>query len=273
MQLELFVVDAFTAKPFGGNPAAVCPLARWLPERTMQAIAAQNNLSETAFLVRRGARGGRGAPEARYGLRWFTPACEVPLCGHATLASAHVLFEHLGLRTRRVSFDTLSGELAVVRRGRALELELPARPPERVKLDPRFTRVLGRAPREAWQGIYPLFVYAKESDVRELEPDLAALGALGGHLGGGVAIVTAPGTGRVDFVSRFFAPGKGVPEDPVTGSAHATLVPYWAKRLGRTRLVARQVSRRVGELDCELAADRVLLVGRARTYLVGRITI
>lgn len=260
MQLDLFVVDAFTSKPFGGNPAAVCPLNRWLPARTMQAIAAQNNLSETAFFVRRGER---------YGLRWFTPACEVPLCGHATLASAHVLFEHLGARARRLAFDTRSGELTAVRRGRALELELPARPPERVKLDPRFSRALGRAPREAWQGIYPLFVYAKDDDVRELEPDFAALG----ELGGGVAIVTAPGSGRVDFVSRFFAPKKGIPEDPVTGSAHATLVPYWAQRLGRTRLVARQVSRRVGELNCELASDRVLLVGRARTYLVGRITI
>lgn len=258
MRLPLYVVDAFTSRPFGGNPAAVCPLPRWIPERTMQAIANQNNLSETAFFVRRGPR---------YELRWFTPACEVAMCGHATLASGHVLFEQLGIRAPRVAFDTASGELTVARRGTALELELPARPPRRAKLDPRYARVLGRAPRETWLGLYPLFVYASEREVRALEPDLAALA----RLDGGVAIVTALGTGRVDFVSRFFAPGKGVPEDPVTGSAHTTLVPFWAEKLNKRKLRARQVSRRVGELNCELDGERVRLVGRARTYLVGAI--
>ncbi|MCE9593928.1 MAG: PhzF family phenazine biosynthesis protein [Planctomycetes bacterium] len=258
MRLPLFVVDAFAARPFAGNPAAVCPLRRWLPDRTLQAIAAENNLSETAFFVRRGAE---------YDLRWFTPVCEVVMCGHATLATGHVLFAHLGARAKHLRFNTKSGVLVVTKKGRGLALDLPVRAPRRRRLDASWARALGRAPREVWDGLFAMAVFARASDVGSLAPDFARVAQL--HDVG--VIVTAPGAGRVDFVSRFFAPRAGIDEDPVTGSAHATLVPYWAERLGRTKLVARQVSRRVGELECELAGERVILVGRAHTYLEGTI--
>lgn len=258
MRLPLYVVDAFAARTFAGNPAAVCPLRRWLPDRTLQAIAAENNLSETAFFVRRGAE---------YDLRWFTPTCEVVMCGHATLATGHVLFAHLGARTKTLRFHTKSGVLAVTKKGRGLALDLPLRAPRRKQLDASWARALGRAPSEVWEGLFAMAVFARASDVSSLTPDFARIAKL--HAVG--VIVTAPGTGKVDFVSRFFAPNAGIDEDPVTGSAHATLVPYWAERLRKKRLVARQVSRRVGELECELADDRVVLVGRAHTYLEGTI--
>jgi predicted PhzF superfamily epimerase YddE/YHI9 len=256
MRLPLFVVDAFAARPFAGNPAAVCPLRRWLPDRVLQAIAAENNLSETAFFVRRGAE---------YDLRWFTPTCEVAMCGHATLASGHVLFEHLGLRSTTLRFRTKSGVLVVKKHGRGLALDLPVCAPRRGKLGANWGRALGRAPRDVWDGMFALAVFARASDVTSLAPDIDRIAKL--HRFG--VIVTAPGAGKVDFVSRVFAPNAGIDEDPVTGAAHTTLVPYWAERLGKTKLAARQVSKRGGELECELVGDRVILVGRARTYLEG----
>lgn len=261
----IFQVDAFTSVLFRGNPAAVCPLAAWPAAGLMQAVAAENNLSETAFFSREGARDG-----ADYHLRWFTPELEIALCGHATLASAHVLFEHLGFEGDRVRFSTeRAGVLTAARAGdRRVTIDLPARGRERLDPGPaEVAEALGRGPSEVYRSGYNLMaVFENKRDVHELSPHadrLKALGALG-------VIVTAPGAGH-EFVSRYFAPSAGVFEDPVTGSAHCTLAPYWAERLGRRELTAHQVSARGGELRCEIEDDRVRLTGGAVTYLEGSI--
>jgi len=260
MRLPLYQVDAFTGRVFGGNPAAVCPLERWLEDSTMQSIAAENNLSETAFLV----RAGDG-----YDIRWFTPVQEVDLCGHATLASGFVVFHYLDPMAPAVVFRSKSGPLAVTRAGERLCLDFPARPPIPCPRAPEIEVALGRAPRAVLRAPRDyLAVFESEGDVRTLAPSMervAALDALG-------VIATAPGR-DVDFVSRFFAPRAGVPEDPVTGSAHCTLVPYWSSRLGRKKLRALQISRRGGELWCEDRGERVLICGRAVRYLEGAIEV
>jgi PhzF family phenazine biosynthesis protein len=261
MKLPLYQVDAFTDHLFGGNPAAVCPLERWLPDAQMQAIAAENNLAETAFFVPEG--------EA-YALRWFTPAVEVDLCGHATLASAHVIFERLAPARQEVSFQTLkAGTLTVRREGGRLAMALPARPPAPAAAPPGLAAALGRAPREIMAARDHLCVFERAEDVSDLAPDFSALHKVDCW---GV-IATAPGSDGIDFVSRFFAPRQGVAEDPATGSSHCTLVPYWAARLGKSRLEARQLSRRVGVFSCVLGGDRVTLIGGAVIYLEGEITI
>jgi len=257
MRIPLYQVDAFTSRLFGGNPAAVCPLEAWLEDRTLQSIAAENNVSETAFFV-----GGNG----RYDLRWFTPAVEVDLCGHATLASAFVIFTRLEPSLEAVSFRSKGGELRVTRGGDLLTLDFPARAPSRCEAPEAVARALRTPPREVWAARDYMAVYASEDDVRALEPDMDRVAALDRF----AVIVTAPGRSS-DFVSRFFAPSQGVPEDPVTGSAHCTLVPYWAKRLGKPRLHALQVSRRGGELFCEDRGDRVAIGGRAVQFLEGTI--
>lgn len=261
MKIPLYQVDAFTSMLFGGNPAAVCLLEQWLEDQLLQDIAAENNLSETAFLVRN---------DCGFDLRWFTPVTEVALCGHATLASAQVLFtrrrwpeETIRFRTRR------SGELLVRRRDDLLEMDFPALPSQ--PLTP--PTVLGKAiPAQALAVLGSaedlLVELADERCVRELRPDLAALAKIDCR---GV-IVTARGE-NCDFVSRFFAPRFGIPEDPVTGSAHCVLVPYWAKKLGKKMLTARQVSPRGGELWCEERGERVGIAGRAVVYLEGTITV
>jgi PhzF family phenazine biosynthesis protein len=259
MIVPLYQVDAFTSRLFAGNPAAVCPLESWLEDGVMQSIALENNLSETAFFVRHGEV---------YNLRWFTPACEVGLCGHATLASAFVIFEYLDPEAKLLRFQTRSGELRVRRNGELLTMDFPARPAKPCAPSPALAAALGKPPRELSAARDYLAVYESESDVRALKPDMRALAALDRF----AVIVTAPGK-DADFVSRFFAPAHGVDEDPVTGSAHCTLVPYWANRLGRTKLHARQVSARGGELWCELAGDRVFLSGRAVRYLEGTISV
>lgn len=259
MTIPVFQVDAFASRPFTGNPAAVCPLEAWLPDEQMQAIAMENNLAETAFFVPHGDR---------YHLRWFTPKVEVDLCGHATLASAAVLFERLGYAGDRVAFDTKSGELIVERQDGLLRLDFPARPPGPVPVHPRLIDALGTQPETVLGARDYLVVYRNEDDVRSLQPDLNLLAAVDRF----AVIVTAPGQ-DVDFVSRFFAPAKGVPEDPVTGSAHCTLIPYWARRLNKTKLTARQVSERGGELWCEDRGERVFIAGRAFFFLEGRITL
>jgi len=265
-KIPIFVVDAFAEQLFGGNPAAVCPLEEWLPDATLQAIAAENNLSETAFFV---PAGGQGAD---FLLRWFTPTVEVPLCGHATLASGHVLLNTLGLGRNRVVFGTQSGLLAVERDGEDLCIDLPAAPPRALKdVPPDLSAGLGLKP-EAWLATADHYfaVYAGAEAVAKLAPDMAVLGRLDGKC----VVVTAPGADYgVDFVSRYFAPAYGIPEDPVTGSAHCLLVPYWAKRLGKTRLDALQISARRGRLRTELAGDRVRLSGRVVPYLRGEIAI
>jgi predicted PhzF superfamily epimerase YddE/YHI9 len=259
MELRLYQVDAFTREVFGGNPAAVVPLEGWLDERRMQAIAAENNLSETAFFVRTGAR-------AR--IRWFTPTQEVDLCGHATLAAAWVLFERLDPGAREVVFDSASGPLPVRREGMCVVLDFPSRPGAPAPADAELVRGLGATPREVRRARDTLAVFEHEAEVRALRPDFAALAAVD-SLG---VIATAPGS-DADFVSRFFAPRAGVPEDPVTGSSHCTLVPYWAERLGRPKLHARQVSARGGELWCALEGDRVSIAGEAALYLEGGIRV
>jgi PhzF family phenazine biosynthesis protein len=255
MELPLYQVDAFASEPFRGNPAAVMPLDAWLPDATLQAIAAENNLSETAFLVRNG-------PD--YDLRWFTPELEIDLCGHATLASGFVVLAELEPLRESVTFHTRSGPLAVTRDGPRLAMDFPARPPEPCATPEGLARGLGRAPERTLRSRDLLAVFATEEDVLALRPDMALLAALDA-LG---VIVTAPGRGA-DFVSRFFAPRAGVPEDPVTGSAHCTLVPYWSERLGKKRLHAFQVSRRGGELFCENRGERVGIAGHAVLVLEG----
>lgn len=264
MQLNLFQVDAFAEQVFAGNPAAVCPLEAWLPEALMQSIAAENNLSETAFFVPEGEEGGN------YGLRWFTPQKEIDLCGHATLASAHVLFEHLGFAGQRLDFSTRSGVLTVSRADNVLALDFPAKTVEPCAAPAALIEGLGAVPCEVHGGRDYLAVFASEEAVRALTPDPRRLAELDRH---GV-IVTAPGgDGEVDFVSRFFAPKFGVDEDPVTGSAHCSLTPFWAARLGKATLEARQVSRRGGRLQCTLSGERVILRGRAVTYMTATISV
>ena len=259
-KLRLYHVDAFTAAVFAGNPAAVIPLEGWLPDETLQAIAAENNLAETAFIV-----GGGG----RYEIRWMTPTTEVDLCGHATLASGWVVFNVLEPGGSAVTFDSKSGPLSVARDGPLLALDFPARPPEPANAAlAALSAALGRPPREVWASRDYMAVYDQEDDVRTLRPDLGRVAALDRF---GV-IVSAPGREH-DFVSRFFAPAQGVPEDPVTGSAHCTLIPYWSRRLGKTRLRAFQASHRGGELVCEDGGDRVRIAGRAARYLEGTIEV
>lgn len=263
MEIPIYQVDAFSSAAFGGNPAAICPLEEWLPDETLQAIAAENNLSETAYFVRTGER---------FALRWFTPGCEVDLCGHATLASAYVLFHELGAAWGAAGdtlrFDTKSGELVVRRDGERLAMDFPSRPPGRVDVDPGLVGAMGGEPIEILAARDYLLVYRSASEVRALAPNMEALARIDRF----AFIATAPGE-DCDFVSRFFAPAKGVPEDPVTGSAHCTLIPYWAARLGKTSLKARQISKRGGELFCRLDGDRVEMAGSAALFLRGRIII
>jgi PhzF family phenazine biosynthesis protein len=262
MRVPLYHVDAFvTEKPFSGNPAAVCPLETWLPDDVMQGIAAENNLSETAFFV----------PEAEgFRLRWFTPSVEVDLCGHATLASAFVIFTVLQPALSRVVFRTMqAGDLAVTRDGELLALDFPARPPQPCAAPPGLPAALGRAPRAVLAARDYLAVFDSAEEVASLAPDFAALARLDRF----AVIVTAPGSDDADFVSRFFAVSQGVAEDPVTGSSHCTLIPYWAERLGKTRLIARQLSRRGGRLECGLDGQRVTIAGRVAPFLTGTITI
>lgn len=264
MEIPYWQVDAFAARPFAGNPAGVCLLEAFPPDRLMAEIAAENRLSETAFLVRLG-----GGEEADLHLRWFTPSGdEVELCGHATLASAHVVLEEIGAPMDRVRFRTRSGVLTVSREGRRLEMDFPGRPAEPCDPPPELARGLGVEPVAAAASMDYLAELEDEDAVRGLDPDMGTLEQLDRR---GV-IATAPGE-DVDFVSRFFAPKLGVPEDPVTGSAHCTLTPYWSDRLGRDRMRARQVSRRGGEVWCVARGDRVTLGGTAARYLEGVISV
>lgn len=274
MKLPLYWIDAFADRPFAGNPAGVVPLAAWPDAALMQRMAFEHGLAETAFFVRTGA--------AQFALRWFTPAVEVDLCGHATLAAAHVLFHELGQPGDAITFDTRSGALVVTRKPDGkLELDFPALPVTAAD-DATFARdsaaALGGA-EIVWLGRSKFDALAELRDaaaVRALRPDLARVAALGGR----GLIVTAPGD-DCDFVSRFFAPQSGIAEDPVTGSAHCALAPFWAAKLGRPSLFARQVSTRGGELWCEVApstgsgraGDRVKIAGRSRLYLRGEITV
>ena len=261
MKLSIYQVDAFTAHLFGGNPAAIVPLTTWLPAPEMQKIAAENNLAETAFFIPQGEN---------FELRWFTPELEIDLCGHATLATAHIIFTELGYTKDQIHFHTLkAGTLIVTKSGDVYTLDFPSRPamdsdaPEGL-----LSAMGGKTPLQILHSRDYMLVYESEADVLALKPDFAALAKL--PIMG--VIVTAPGNNS-DFVSRFFIPAAGINEDPVTGSAHCNLIPYWAKKLSKNELHAYQVSERRGELWCALKGDRVLMAGKAVTYLKGEIYI
>jgi PhzF family phenazine biosynthesis protein len=260
MKIPIYQVDAFTDKIFGGNPAAVCPLEKWIPAAAMQAIAMENNLSETAFFVRKGSV---------FKIRWFTPAIEVDLCGHATLASAHVIFKHLGHAKPQITFLSKSGELKASLKKDLIYLDFPAYDPIPVGSPPAaLLKGLGKKPKEVLKGRDYLAVFKTEADILALQPDFAELNKLD-CLG---IIATAEGD-KSDFVSRFFAPRAGILEDPVTGSAHTLLIPFWAKCFHKKKLHAFQLSKRRGELFCELQGKRVLIGGHARTFLKGTIAV
>lgn len=261
MQIPIYQVDAFTSRLFAGNPAAVCPLQEWLPDDRLQAIALENNLSETAFFVANG--------DGHYKLRWFTPAVEVDLCGHATLATGFIVMTELAHGKREVRFQTRSGELVVARDGDRFSMDFPARrPSECDSVHPDLLGALGGNPERVLAARDYLVVYGTEAEVRALKPDMDRLSQVDRF----AVIVTAPGR-SVDFVSRFFAPSKGVPEDPVTGSSHCTLTPYWSERLGKKDLHALQVSARGGELWCSDRGDRVTISGNAVRFLTGTIEV
>ncbi|MCX5840958.1 MAG: PhzF family phenazine biosynthesis protein [Deltaproteobacteria bacterium] len=259
MRIKQYQVDAFTARAFEGNPAAVCPLESWLDDGLLQAIAEENNLSETAFFV----PSGKG-----FKLRWFTPVAEVDLCGHATLATAHILFETLGYDKKSITFETRSGDLVVARKGNLLEMNFPSLPPVPIAIPGALIAGLGQRPVAVFSAVDYLAVFECEETVRAIVPEHSLLRQL--DLRG--VIVTAPGS-AVDFVSRFFAPKLGIPEDPVTGSAHCTLTPYWAKRLDKNLLTAKQISKRGGYVTCEMKGDRVALSGSAVTFMQSEIVI
>jgi predicted PhzF superfamily epimerase YddE/YHI9 len=269
--MRQWTVDAFAAEPFRGNPACVLePLDAWPEASWMQALAAENNQAETAFLL-------KTADAARFGLRWFTPALEVPLCGHATLASGHVLFSELGLSAEEVTFDTQSGRLIVRRYGDLYEMDFPAQPPGRTEA-PGLAEALSDKPTVVWLASYLVAVMESEDAVKRLRPDLVALekvasGATQGR--GNVGVAALADKGRpYDVVSRFFAPGSGIPEDPATGSLHCILAPLFADKLGRARVRFLQAyPGRGGELDCEVEGDRVLLRGQAVTVLDGQLRV
>jgi PhzF family phenazine biosynthesis protein len=258
MNLTIYQVDAFTKEVFKGNPAAVCPLTEWLDESLMQRIALENNLAETAFFVKKGDV---------YEIRWFTPLAEIDLCGHATLGSAFVIFEILKAEENFIRFHShKSGALEVEKQGERLVLDFPSRPVSPVDAPDGLIEALGKAPKEVFKARDYFLVYESEQEILDIKPNFSKLLEVGAH----GYIVTAKGD-SADFVSRFFAPEVGVPEDPVTGSAHCNLIPFWAERLGKNELFARQVSARGGELFCELKGERVKIGGSAALYLKGEI--
>ncbi|WP_138431419.1 PhzF family phenazine biosynthesis protein [Fodinibius saliphilus] len=257
MRLDIYQVDAFAKELFEGNPAAVCPLEEWLPDEQMQQIAMENNLSETAFFVQ---------TDNGFHLRWFTPTTEVDLCGHATLATAHVIFEHLNYPENEIHFNSRSGELIVKKEQGRLKMNFPAAKVKEAQLPDFLEKAIGVSCQELYRDTDLLYVVESEQQVRDLNPDIRLLAKADVR---GV-IVTALGN-EVDFVSRFFAPNAGVDEDPVTGSAHTMLIPYWSEKLGKKELIARQISQRGGTVYCTYLGERVQLAGEACTFLEGKV--
>lgn len=253
--IPLYQLDAFTDRAFGGNPAAICPLDSWLPDDVMQAIAFENNLSETAFYVPEGDG---------FRLRWFTPKIEVDLCGHATLAAGALILEVLEPGRAAISFETKSGTLHVKRDGDMVVMDFPALPAKDVPMPDGLADALGRAPTRFLRAVKNMAVFESEADVRAMQPDFDYIK----NMEGMGLIVTAPGV-ESDCASRYFAPHAGIDEDPVTGSAHCTIVPYWSEVLGKDEIHARQVSERGGDLYCRLDGDRVVLGGKARLVIEG----
>lgn len=257
MKIPMYQVDAFTEEIFRGNPAAICILKEWLDEKLMQNIAMENNLSETAFCI---------VKEDLWELRWFTPEEEIDLCGHATLATAYVIFEILNYPGSTVKFTTKSGILTVEKQGDIITMEFPSREGTKVEITDQLIKGLGKEPKEAYESRDLMVVYENEQEIRELNPNMEELKLVDAF---GI-IVTAKGESS-DFVSRYFAPSCGVPEDPVTGSAHCTLIPYWSKVLGKKKMIAHQLSQRGGRLECEHVGDKVKISGKAKLFFKGEI--
>ncbi len=257
MKIPMYQVDAFTEEIFRGNPAAICILNEWLDEKLMQNIAMENNLSETAFCI---------VKEDLCELRWFTPEEEIDLCGHATLATAYVIFEILNYPGSTVKFTTKSGILTVEKQGDIMTMEFPSREGTKVEITDQLIKGLGKEPKEAYESRDLMVVYENEQEIRELNPNMEELKLVDAF---GI-IVTAKGESS-DFVSRYFAPSCGVPEDPVTGSAHCTLIPYWSKILGKNKMIAHQLSKRGGVLQCEHVGDKVKISGKAKLFFKGEI--
>jgi PhzF family phenazine biosynthesis protein len=255
MNYPIYQVDAFTDKIFGGNPAAVCPLEEWFADDVMQQLAAENNLSETAFFVKQGDG---------FHLRWFTPEYEIDLCGHATLATAFVIFNHLDYRSDTITFNTKSGELVVTRKGDLIELNFPSRVPVECEAPEALLKGINIAPSKVLKSRDYFLVYDNEDDVKKIVPDFTHWNQLNV-----VGVIVTSASKHVDFVSRFFVPNSVIGEDPVTGSAHCNLIPYWAKELGKNTLTAKQLSAREGQLQCELKGDRVTMAGKAVLYSKG----
>ncbi len=262
MQLPIYQVDAFTDKLFGGNPAAIVPLKTWLSDELMQKIAFENNLSETAFFV---------PTESTFHIRWFMPTIEVNLCGHATLATAFVIFNILKYKQESILFDSKSGILKVRKEGNWLELDFPAQAIAPAEAPEGLIEGIGRKPIEIYRASDDyLLVYKSQIDIEEIAPNFNTLKQVKAR---GVIVTSKAKTKRLDFVSRFFGPGSGIDEDPVTGSAHTKLVPYWANILGKNELVAEQISARKGFLKCKLEGDRVLMSGKGKLFLKGKIIV
>ena len=259
MKLKIYQIDAFAEKIFQGNPAAVCPLESWLDDSILQAIAEENNLSETAYFV---------PTKKGFHIRWFTPTIEVNLCGHATLAAAFVLFNMLNYEKETITFDSKSGDLIVTKKGELIEMDFPAETLKTCPTPEELVEALGKRPTEVLAGSDYVAIFDSEEDIGEIKPDFSKLANLGLR---GVAI-TAKGN-DVDFISRFFAPKYGIDEDPVTGSAHCALAPFWSEKLNRKKLFAAQLSKRGGQVQCEVTGERVFLSGCAVKYLEGEIVV
>jgi PhzF family phenazine biosynthesis protein len=263
MKLTLYQVDAFTNKIFGGNPAAVIPLKKWIPDELMQQLALENNLSETVFFVPSEKKG------VDYDIRWFTPELEINLCGHATLASAYVIFNILKEKKKSVSFDSQSGILIIKKKKQVLEMDFPSCKPEKINDYP--DELIASLGNPEIVGVYKhrdcLIELADEQAVKKIQPDFTLMKKTGEKV-----IITAPGK-EVDFVSRFFAPTAGVDEDPVTGSAHSQLIPFWSEKLGKNKMQAKQLSKRGGDIYCEQNGDRVMIGGECAFYMKGEVSI
>lgn len=259
MEINIYQIDAFADEVFKGNPAAVCPLERWIDESVMQKIAVENNLSETAFFVKK---------ENSYEIRWFTPEYEIDLCGHATIASAYVIFNFLEEGKKEIEFGSKSGTLKVKNENGKLWLDFPARAPEISEIDENLINGVGKISTKILKSRDYFMVYENEDDIRSITPDFATLAKVNA-----VGVIVTAKSEKYDFVCRYFAPGAGVPEDPVTGSAYCTLIPYWSSVLGKEKLKAYQLSARGGEVMCENRGERVLIGGSAKLYMIGKIFI